>query len=154
MSDEPDGALLPRSIEQLLAAAANDPVFRAELLQDRLGAASQRGFELSDAERAIFEAVPTAQLVSTLDRLDRGSGFNPQPRTPDGPLLPAGIRPHGGRRRGVLLAAAAAVTGAAVGGAYLCSAGVQPDRPEPAKVQGADAGVDAADDATDVTSKP
>jgi hypothetical protein len=53
---------VPRGIEVLVKKAAVDPEFKALLLAERSGAATEIGLELSDAEAAMLDGVPEAQL--------------------------------------------------------------------------------------------
>ncbi len=87
---------LPRSLERLLAEAAEDPSLKEALLADRLAAARARGHQLSASEEKVLLAVPDEQLAAMVDRL---AGARPEVDPPvftsQGirPAAPTGIRP-------------------------------------------------------------
>lgn len=53
---------IPRGVEVLVKKAAVDAAFKALLLNERSAAAAEIGLELSDAEAAMLDGVPAAQL--------------------------------------------------------------------------------------------
>jgi hypothetical protein len=116
---------LPKSLEQILAAAARDQQLRDDLLRDRLAAVRSRGFQLSPSEEAVLQAVPEEHLRELIAALP--PDVTPVPETPsdymvsrgiqpDGPVaMPAGIRPGlvKGLRPGLGVGVALVATGAA-----------------------------------------
>lgn len=138
---------LPRTLEQILARAAADPLFREALLADRLAAVEERGHRLTPSERNILLAVPADQLGAMVDHLASGvvdvteppvyacQGIRPEMSAGISPTR--GIRPDSpvkGIRPGCVLLTAAAATVAAAGavGIWGLSAGVRPDYQPPA----------------------
>lgn len=152
---------MPTAIERILSEAAADPSFREQLLDDRLAAIEQRGYQLSDAERAMLEAVPAEQLRAMLDRL--ASMPLPQPSDSDAVYATLGIRPErelvrGTRAGRVILAAAATSAAVGAGLGLLCvSHGARPDHPPPQVTQPAQSQADsvvAGDGAAPIDSDP
>ncbi len=63
-------ASVPVGIERVLYAAAVDPLFRTQLLEEREAAVKGRGFKLRESELAMLRLAPAAQLESIIDGLD------------------------------------------------------------------------------------
>jgi hypothetical protein len=130
----PSDTCLPRSIERILADAANDDEFREHLLRDRLEATRSRGYELTETEKAILLSVPEAQLLIVLSSMPEGVRPPDPGQAVQVPMAePAGIRPNPpvkGIRPGRVVLAAAATAAVAGGAVTLCSMGVRPDRPD------------------------
>ena len=61
---------IPVGVERVLFAAAVDPVFRVELMEDREGAPRSRGFSLTDSERAMLRFIPEVQLQASIEGMD------------------------------------------------------------------------------------
>ncbi len=59
---------IPRGIEVLIKKASVDEEFRAILLAQRTDAAGEIGLELADAEKAMLESIPAAQLEAIISR--------------------------------------------------------------------------------------
>lgn len=156
---------LPRTLEQILAAAATNSILKAALLADRLSTVDAMGFTLSAGERDILLAVSDEQLRAMLDRLASSAGpldvSASPPRTiregtatgclADFPELAdrsstdSHPEPAMGKRPGKLLLAAVAVTVVTAGaaGLYLILGG-RPDAPVPV-IEAAEPGQRAGD---------
>jgi hypothetical protein len=102
---------VPRGIEVLVKKAAVDPEFGALLLAKRSAAAADIGLELSDAETAMLDGVPAAQL----DGIIANTTVSPK-------IRPAFM----GRAAAVMLAALGV---AAVGSGCATTLGSQSDDP-------------------------
>ncbi len=154
-----------QGIELVLAAAAMDEVFRERFLADPLTASDKGGYELTPAERAILQAVPSPQLESTIESLAAQSPQSQHSGDPaQYPDLGVRVASHGIRPRHEVVKGirpgrklvAAAVTTAVVGGgaAMLLSFGNRPDKPEkPAVTQPLVQPADGGPDTDDVDKK-
>jgi hypothetical protein len=61
---------VPVGIERVLYLAAEDEVFRKQLLADREAAVRAKGFRLRDSELAMLRTISETQLLASIDALD------------------------------------------------------------------------------------
>ncbi len=131
---------VPVGVERVLFVAADDDLFRRQLLADPAAAIAARQLILRSSELAMLQAIPPAQLAATIDSLDTS---------------PSNVE----RRTFMRVAAAGAMTIAAAGCSgsdsddpptsdmYPAPTGVRPDAIAPPPDAGADPAADAGADA-------